>query len=334
MRIGQEVQALSRASALIHVAAGVLTRSDDGRVLVARRPEGRHLAGRWEFPGGKIEPGEKALEGLGRELREEIGVDAIDARPLIRYPWTYPDRRVRLDVWAVKGWRGTPRGREGQAVAWKRIDELRGLALAAGSVPALAALELPPLYLITPEPDSPARFLDRLAECLDGGVRLVQLRAKHADREAVAALTSAAVKLVERAGGRLFLNADPAAARAAGAHGAHLTSRALADLGERPAWPGFGLAASCHDAAELARARALEVDFAVLSPVRATPGHPWARPIGWDGFSSLVETVDFPVFALGGLGPGDLDAAWAAGAQGVAAIRGLWNRRQAGFERI
>ena len=72
------------------------------------------------------------------------------------------------------------------------------------------------------------------------------------------------------------------------------------------------------------RARALGVDFAVLSPVRATPSHPEARPIGWEGFAKLVEPLDLPVFALGGLGPADREAAWAAGAQGVAAIRGLW----------
>ena len=120
----------------------------------------------------------------------------------------------------------------------------------------------------------------------------------------------------------MFLNGDPETARAAGAHGAHLPSRALARLERRPSWPGFGLAASCHDARELALARSLGVDFAVLSPVRATPGHPDARPIGWEGFARLVDSVDFPVFALGGLGPADREAAWAAGAQGIAAHPG------------
>ena len=158
----------------------------------------------------------------------------------------------------------------------------------------------------------------------------MQLRAKTMPADALAALARRTAALAERSGARVFLNADPGAARAAGAHGAHLSSRALARLAarpsDRPTWPGFGLAASCHDTNELALARSLGVEFAVVSPVRPTPGHPDARPIGWEGFARLVEAADFPVFALGGLGPGDRAAAWDAGAQGVAAIRGLWHR--------
>ena len=311
------------SSGPIHVAVGVLRRSD-GRVFAARRLPGRHLAGQWEFPGGKLEPGESARAALERELREEVGVDALAARPLIRFPCRYPDRRVRLEVFEVSRWRGRPHGREGQAVAWLAPGELRRRDLVAGAVPIVAALELPSRYLITPEPG--VGFEAALRDRLESGVRLVQLRAKSMPRAAIVRLAGRAARLAERHGARLFLNGDPETARAAGAHGAHLPSRVLASLAERPPWPGFGLAASCHDAEQLALAHFLGVDFAVLSPVRATPGHPEARPIGWEGFSRLVEPMDFPIFALGGVGPADREAAWAAGAQGIAAIRGLWNR--------
>ena len=317
-----------RESEPIHVAVGVLRRSD-GRVFAAERLPGRHLAGQWEFPGGKLEPGESARAALGRELLEEVGVEVLDARPLIRFPCEYPDRRVRLEVFEVSEWRGRPHGREGQTVEWVAPPDLRRLGLVAGSLPIVAAIELPSLYLITPEPKEPD-FEATLRARIEAGVRLVQLRAKSTPADALVPLARRAAALAERSGARVFLNADPGTARAAGAHGAHLSSRALARLAERPsdrpAWPGFGLAASCHDARELALARSLGVDFAVLSPVRPTPGHPDARPIGWEGFARLVEPVDFPVFALGGLGPGDRAAAWAAGAQGIAAIRGLWRR--------
>ena len=312
----------------IHVAVGVLRRSD-GRVFAAERPPGRHLAGQWEFPGGKLEPGESARAALGRELREEVGVEVLDARPLIRFPCEYPDRRVRLEVFEVREWRGRPHGREGQAVDWVEPGNLERLDLVAGAVPIVAAIGLPSLYLVTPEPRE-ADFEATLRARLEAGVRLVQLRAKSMPAEALVPLARRAAALAERSGARVFLNADPGTAHAAGAHGAHLSSRALARLAERPSArpisPGFGLAASCHDARELALARSLGVDFAVLSPVRPTPGHPDARPIGWEGFARLVEPMDFPVFALGGLGPGDRAAAWAAGAQGIAAIRGLWSR--------
>ena len=314
---------MSRRGEPIHVAVGVLRRSD-GRVFAARRPSGRHLGGQWEFPGGKLEPGETARAALERELREEVGIDVLDARPLIRFPCDYPDLRVLLDVFEVSRWRGRPHGREGQAIGWALPGDLRRRDLVAGAVPIVAAIELPSLYLITPEPAGD--FEGKLRARFEAGIRLVQLRAKSMPPAALGRLARTAVELAERTGARVFLNGDPEAARAAGVHGAHLSSRALACLSERPSWPGFGLAASCHDAGELALARSLGVDFAVLSPVRATPGHPDAHPIGWEGFSKLVESLDFPVFALGGLGREDQDAAWAAGAQGIAAIRGLWNR--------
>ena len=311
------------SSGPVHVAVGVLRRAD-GAVFAAQRLPGRHLGGQWEFPGGKLEPGETARAALERELREEVGVEVLDARPLIRFPCEYPDRRVKLEVFEVSAWRGRPHGREGQAIDWVAPGGLSRLDLVAGAVPIVAAIGLPSLYLITPEPA--ADFEARLRARLAAGIRLVQLRAKSLPPDALARLTRRAVAIAKRTGARVFLNGDPEAARAAGAHGAHLSSRALARLGGRPSWPGFGLAASCHDTSELALARSLGVDFAVLSPVRATPGHPDARPIGWEGFARLVESADFPVFALGGLEPADREAAWAAGAQGIAAIRGLWNR--------
>ena len=92
----------------VHVAAGALF--DAGRrVLIARRPAGKHMAGRWELPGGKLDAGETPLEALRRELAEELGVELRDARPLIRLRHDYAGRRVLLDVWRVTAWAGEPR---------------------------------------------------------------------------------------------------------------------------------------------------------------------------------------------------------------------------------
>jgi 8-oxo-dGTP diphosphatase len=89
-----------------------------------------------------------------------------------------------------------------------------------------------------------------------------------------------------------------------------------------PAALWFG--ASCHDACELAAALTLDADYAFLGPVRPTASHPNVPGIGWDGFAALVAGLPLPVYAIGGLNPDDLEAAWKAGAQGVAGIRGLW----------
>jgi 8-oxo-dGTP diphosphatase len=110
-------------SPFLEVVAGALF-DRDGRVLIAQRPPGRALAGRWEFPGGKIHAGEEPRVGLARELREELGVEVHDAERLIRYSHAYPDRIVRLDLWLVTSWDGDPRGLDGQALKWVRPELL------------------------------------------------------------------------------------------------------------------------------------------------------------------------------------------------------------------
>lgn len=107
----------------LDVVAGALFDAD-GRVLIAQRPEGKALAGRWEFPGGKIGPGEEARAGLERELREELGVAVHEAERLVRYSYAYPGQVVRLDLWLVSAWSGDPRGLDGQALKWVPPDQL------------------------------------------------------------------------------------------------------------------------------------------------------------------------------------------------------------------
>jgi 8-oxo-dGTP diphosphatase len=105
-------------AAVIHVVAGVLLDAS-GRVLLAQRPEGKHLEGLWEFPGGKCEPGESPEQALVRELREELGIESEPAtNPLIRVPWQYGSKRLQLDAMHVVRWQGTPSSCEGQALQW------------------------------------------------------------------------------------------------------------------------------------------------------------------------------------------------------------------------
>jgi 8-oxo-dGTP diphosphatase len=115
---------------------------------------------------------------------------------------------------------------------------------------------------------------------------------------------------------------DAELARTAGADGVHLSARQLMDAGARPDFPLA--AASCHDADELAQAARLDLDFAVLGPVMPTASHPGQPGIGWDRFAALAGGLPLPVYAIGGLGPRDLDEARRHGAHGVAAIRAAW----------
>lgn len=131
-----------------HVAVGVV-RDAEGRVLLSRRPERAHLGGLWEFPGGKVEPGETVLQALCRELHEELGVDVRGARPLIRISHHYRERLVVLDTWMIEAFAGLPRGCEGQPLAWVSARDLRSYPLPAADEPIVTALALPELWRVS-----------------------------------------------------------------------------------------------------------------------------------------------------------------------------------------
>src|SRR5690606_16728812 len=123
----------------VHVLVGILADAS-GRVLVNRRRPGTHMAGFWEFPGGKRGPAEARLDALRRELAEELGIDVLAASPLLELVHEYPEKRVRLDVWWVERYAGEPRGLEGQAIRWVVPDELREIGLLPADAPIIDAL--------------------------------------------------------------------------------------------------------------------------------------------------------------------------------------------------
>ena len=123
----------------IEVVAGALF-DERGRVLITRRPEGKELAGRWEFPGGKLVESESPFDGLVRELREELGVTVHTAQRLLRYAHDYPQRRVWLDMWIVTAWSGQAQGLDGQALRWVPPAELTTADILEADQPIIDAL--------------------------------------------------------------------------------------------------------------------------------------------------------------------------------------------------
>jgi mutator protein MutT len=153
---------------LTHVVAAAVT-DLKGRVLIAQRPPGKHLAGRWEFPGGKLETGEDRRAGLARELREELGITlSASPRPLIRVRHRYDYGEVLIDMWMVRGYSGEPKGLEGQALRWCTREELETVELLPADGPIVAALRLPESLT---QPATRDYVLGRSAEP-DGGGRL------------------------------------------------------------------------------------------------------------------------------------------------------------------
>ncbi|NOY63665.1 MAG: Nudix family hydrolase [Gammaproteobacteria bacterium] len=311
-----------------HVAVGVI-RNPQQQVLLALRPEQAHQGGLWEFPGGKVEHGENAFAALQRELHEELGINVDAARPLIRIHHTYSDKRsdkkVLLDVWHVTEFSGRPFGREQQRVEWVDTEKLTTLAFPAANRPIISAVRLPTRYLITPEPGADhTLFLRRIEQALSSGITLIQLRAKSLCGERYAQLAQHTLERCRQHGAQLLLNSDPSVAAALGADGVHLSSERLMTLQQRPLPTQHWVAASCHNPQQLAQAKRIGVDFAVLAPICATLSHPEATPLGWAAAQTLSEPVNFPLYALGGTTVSDITTAHHHGLQGIAAIRSLW----------
>jgi len=316
---------MTAARSPVDVAVGILIRPD-GRLLLASRPLGKPYAGYWEFPGGKLEPGETVAHALRRELHEELGVDVGSVHAWVVRVFDYPHALVRLHFCRVFEWSGELHARERQRFGFFALDSLPAPLLPA-TVPVLRGLDLPPVYGISAAGilgiDA---FLRRLGESLARGLRLVQLREPDLSTAEVDRLFSKMLVLTRSAGARLLVNSRHPRALWEAADGVHLTSRALATIGERPAQRWVG--ASVHDEKELARAGELGLDFAVLGPVQVTASHPGQSPLGWTGFERIAAGTSLPVYAIGGLGVEVLPLAVACGAHGVALLSAAWRDGQ------
>ncbi len=325
---------------LVEVAAAVMQRPD-GSFLLAQRPLDKIWAGYWEFPGGKIEPGETPRHALVRELREELGIEVETAYPWITRVFTYPHATVRLNFFRVTKWSGELHPHEGQEFAWQSpalrypSTKLRTGLRANGNdpvmvspvlpanTPILRALELPPLYAISNVAElGVEEFMRRLEGALRNGLRLVQLREKNLPRAEMRALSLHVVELAHAHGAQVLINGDVELALEIGADGVHLSSVQLAACSTRPDLPWC--AASCHNAAELQRAGEMGLDFAVLSPVLPTRSHPDVAHLGWEAFGKIAAGSAIPVYALGGLCRDDMETAWQHGAHGIALLRQAW----------
>jgi 8-oxo-dGTP diphosphatase len=307
---------------IVDVAAAVLQKPD-GTFLLAQRPPDKIWAGYWEFPGGKIEPGETPYHALVRELREELGIEVETTYPWVTRVFTYPHATVRLHFFRVTEWSGKMHPHEGQEFSWQRVPEVTVAPVLPANAPILRALALPPLYAISNVKElGEEEFLRRLEAALKSGLRLVQLREKNYARDELRELALKMLPLMKTCGARLIVNADIALAQEIGADGVQLTATQLAELKARPDLPWCG--ASCHSLEELHRAEQLGCDFALLSPVLPTLSHPGEPALGWNRFFEIVNGCSIPVYALGGLTHADMQTAWQHGAQGISLLRQAW----------
>jgi len=300
---------------ITEVAAAVIERP--GEFLLAQRPAGKPYAGFWEFPGGKIEPGEDARAALVRELREELGIEVREATPWITRVYAYTHATVRLHFFRVTAWDGEPQPLEDQAIRWQVVGAPDVSPMLPANAPVLAALALPPVMVVS---EAHRMTIDGWVHALDACIAnervLVQLREKSLPRLRMQHLLSRVLARTSPVGVPVVVNSDCGAYPQGG--GIHLTSQDLLAATARPEAALVG--ASCHDARELDHAAEIGVDYAVLGPVRPTRSHPGAPGIGWDRFAELARDRPMPVYAIGGLSRGDLAEAKRHGAHGVALL--------------
>ena len=301
---------------ITEVAAAVIERG--GEFLLAQRPEGKPYAGYWEFPGGKIEPGEEPRAALTRELREELGIEVRDATPWITRVYAYTHATVRLHFFRVGTWDGEPQPLEDQAIRWQRVEATDVSPMLPANAPVIAALALPAVMVVSNAAEAGIEaWIQKLAERAMGERMLVQLREKGMERMKVQHLLSRALTRAEPFGSVVVVNSDSGSFPQC--RGVHLTAKALMAAAARP--DGEPVGASCHDEAELNQAVALGLDYVVVGPVNATASHPDAQPLGWERFEALVRGLPMPVYAIGGLTREDLREARQRGAHGVALLR-------------
>jgi 8-oxo-dGTP diphosphatase len=310
---------------IVEVAAAVMLRADGREFLLAQRPVGKVYAGYWEFPGGKVEPGESVREALIRELQEELGITVTACSPWLTRQFTYPHATVRLNFWRVTAWDGEigiTAPLEHAAVDWQKTGKPATVApILPANDPILKALSLPTTMAITnAEAEGTERQLERLEDVLKAGLRLIQVRDKGWPPAQRLWFAEAVCRLAHSHGALVVINDDDSIARQVGADGVHLSSGKLAACTQRPdfAWVG----ASCHTAAEIVRAGELGFDYALLSPVLPTPSHPEAPGLGWPEFARQLAGNTLPVLALGGMKPELLAEAESHGAHGIALMRG------------
>ena len=309
---------------LVDVSAGVLLRPD-GCYLLGQRAQDTVYAGYWEFPGGKVEPGETPAQALCRELDEELGIRVTHLRPWLRREHVYEHAHVRLHFFEIAAWEGELDDRVHSALAWVQPDGPTRAPMLPANGPILKALRLPRMMGITHASalgvDAQLAALDR---ALALGLRLVQVREAGLDSTARECLAREVQARMRAHRGLMLINGDLDLARRLRADGVHLPAHMLMSAQGRADFEWVG--ASCHSLTELEHAAALGLDYALLGPVQPTLTHPGQPALGWQAFARLVEGLPMPVFALGGLAAPDMEDARDAGAHGIAAIRGLWGQ--------
>ena len=260
----------------VEVVAAVISAGDDvglssqplkadQHVLLSQRLPNKHLAGFWEFPGGRVECGEDPEQALCRELVEELGIEPQVARPLCILTHHYPEKSVRLRFYRVSKWSGEPQGREGQAIEWVPWHQLPSRQMPAADQAILKLFGVSPHYIQVMEHNAQSASLNAWASqatsshLLSWSESLLTQDALLADR------VMGLWKKLRSQGHYCIVEGDPELAVQLGADGVELSQEKLMQVSTRPTgldWVG----AFCQDLLGVSQAAHLGLDFVVIEP--------------------------------------------------------------------
>ena len=302
---------------IIKAVVGVL-RNESEQILIAKRQDHQFMAGFWELPGGKIEGNETTKETIIRELNEELGIEvnALSLHQTMQY--SYTDRVVELTIYNIDNYLNTPKGIEGQQIAWTSVQDLHNYQLLPTMKAFIDSITLPNKYWITPSSNHQSEaWMKKFNEKITQDISLIQLRSKTPlDSQFIADLHNKCKKHNIK----LLLNTTDKSFDESYCDGWHITTNEMLDLKSRPCADDKILGASTHDLNEALKAQKLGADFVVISPVQATQTHPDTIPLGWEAAKEVVDKLNIPVYFLGGMALNDLDKTLKIGAQGIAGI--------------
>lgn len=291
-------------------------------MLIAKRPSHLDQGGLWEFPGGKREPGESNAQALVRELHEELDVMADLALPMMQITHEYSEKIVTLDFFEIPKWHGDPAGKEGQLISWVAKNQLEEYTFPAANNIVLRALKLSRIVLVTPIVDDPIKFSDGLEQCLATSKIAVQLTRPDLSIAQYRSLSQSIYELCEKYCARLILDTSPEILPEIWSDlpnaGLHLNNARLIECTERPITKGRTLTAACHNLDELEQAELLDVDAAILTPIKAIKGPRALMALGWREAAEICDRATIPVFAHGGLQANDFPQAVVTGCYGMA----------------
>lgn len=308
-----------------HVVIGIIQNSNC-HVLVSKRKAESHLGDLLEFPGGKVNKNESPIEALQREVKEELNIDALECAPLIQIPYSYPDRKILLDVYLVKKFTGKVVANEGQELYWQSIDILEKDNFPAANHGVFQALKLPNLIFVTPDCSQDENFLKKFEEITNRPtINVIQLRAHSLNDQEYYSLAQKCVDLCSKRNIKLILNRNEHFVHETKADGMHLTSKKLRSLKKRPLTTNYLLGASCHNLKEIEYANRLKLDYIFIGPILDKHQIKECKKLEWDGFAKLSKHSQIPVYAIGGLSNADIETSIHLGGQGVAAIRSVWS---------